>query len=262
MMRKFIKRWLYGSCPGFAGSFPYFGTRIYFPRNSVSFLAACAEGVYEADNVRLLSALIEPDSMLFDIGANIGLMAAPVLHQQPNARVVSFEPSPNTLPFLRRTIAESAYRDRWTLVPKAVGAESGKVSFSLSDQKYSLFDGIRPTHRVATVGRAEVEMTSVDTTWTELGKPAVSVLKCDVEGGELGALSGAVECLSTMRPAVLLEWNRKNLVAYDIAPNALLHFAIENGFRVLAVPSLVEVISPKALEAHMAFTESFLLLPR
>lgn len=34
-LRQHIKTWLYGSCPGFAGRFPYFGVTVHFPRNSV-----------------------------------------------------------------------------------------------------------------------------------------------------------------------------------------------------------------------------------
>src|SRR5690242_4653731 len=67
-LRKSIKHWLYGSCPGMAGAFPYFGTRVYFPKKSLSFTAACAQGVFEYDNLRILQSLVRPDSTYFDIG--------------------------------------------------------------------------------------------------------------------------------------------------------------------------------------------------
>jgi hypothetical protein len=89
-LRQTIKYWLYGRCPGFAGSFPYFGTRVYFPPGSKSFLAACEQGIFEADNVRLLQGLVRPGSYFFDVGTNIGLMSAPVLHTAPDVRIVSF----------------------------------------------------------------------------------------------------------------------------------------------------------------------------
>src|SRR5207302_6765911 len=101
---KALKRWLYGSCPGFAGSFPYFGTNVYFPKGSLCFRAACEQGIFEAENVRLLQGICRPGSHMFDVGANLGLMALPVLRHVAGCKVVSFEPSPNTLPWLERTI--------------------------------------------------------------------------------------------------------------------------------------------------------------
>jgi FkbM family methyltransferase len=260
--RQQLKYWLYGHCPGFAGAFPYFTKRVHFPKGSLSFKAACAQGIFEADNVRLLQALTRPGTCLFDVGTNIGLMAIPVLHAQPHSRVISFEPSPNVLDSLRLTIAKSGCQDRWTLVEKAVGAEVGNVNFSLSDQVNSLFDGIRPTNRVASVRQIEVELTTVDETWRSLGSPQVSIIKIDVEGAELDVLRGARECLKKERPSVLMEWNRQNLTAYCCAPELLMEFATEVGYKILSVSSLAEVVGKTGLAAHMAFTENFLLIPQ
>ena len=259
--RKSLKHWLYGSCPGLAGAFPYFGTRVYFPKGSLSFTAVCEQGIFESDNLRILQSLVRPDTVYFDIGANIGLMAVPVLQNNPKCRVVSFEPSPNVLPYLQRTVHGSVYRERWTLVPKAVSAQSGRVTFTLSDQKNSLYDGIRPTNRVASVKQVEVETTTVDETWRALGSPAVSIIKCDVEGADLDVLNGARDCLRAERPVILLEWNAENLAAYGCPSASLLSFAREHRFRLFSIPRLVEVLTDKELCLHMLFTENFLLCP-
>jgi FkbM family methyltransferase len=259
--RKKIKKWLYGSCPGFAGAFPYFGTRIYFPKGSWSFHAACEQGIFEAENVRVLQSFARPDAVMFDVGANIGLMAAPILQKEEKCRIVSFEPSLNVLPFLQRTIKENPHGDRWTLIPKAVGAKSGCVTFSLSEQANSLFDGIRPTQRVATVRQVEVELTTLDETWHGMGSPPVSHIKIDVEGAELDVLRGAIGCLRKERPPILLEWNPVNLAAYGCPSSSLLNFAAEENYKLYAVPQLVEIHSAMELDLHMLFTESFLLMP-
>jgi FkbM family methyltransferase len=165
------------------------------------------------------------------------------------------------LPYLQRTVKESAYRERWTLVPKAVSVQSGKVTFTLSDQTNSVYDSIRPTNRAASVKQVEVEMTTVDETWRALGSPSVSVIKCDVEGAELDVLRGALECLRTERPTILLEWNATNLAAYGCAHGSLLDFAREEKCKLFSVPRLVELHSVQELDLHMMLTESFLLVP-
>ncbi len=260
-LRRSLKRWVYGSLPGLAGRFPYFGVQVYFPKGSQAFLAACEQGIFEKENVRLLQAFVRPRSWMFDVGANLGLMSIPALSASPEANVVAFEPSPNALPWLRRTMAESSMGDRWKLVPKAVGADSRRVSFSVSAIEEGLYDGIRATGRAGQDRMIEVEQTTLDLTWRDLGSPEVSMIKCDVEGGELGVLEGARECLAGSKPAVLTEINRQNLAAYGHTLGALMAFIRGVDYRCFAVPHLVEVRTPRELEAHMAFSESFLLLP-
>jgi FkbM family methyltransferase len=261
-IRKLLKRWLYGFCPGVAGSFPYFGTSVYFPKGSLSFLEACEQGIFETENVRLLQGLVHPGTWFIDVGANIGLMSAPVLQHVGDARVLALEPSPNVLTYLERTIAGSPYATRWTLVPKAAADFLGHVKFSLSAQENSLFDGIRNTRRVPSAREVEVEVTTIDEEWKGIGSPVISAIKIDVEGAELGALRGSMECLRVNRPAVLLEWNAKNLAAYGCLPETLLSFAIAEGFRLLSLPYLVEVSDETQLRLHMLRTESFLLCPQ
>ncbi|MDQ3006441.1 MAG: FkbM family methyltransferase [Chloroflexota bacterium] len=261
-LRKWVKYLLYGFCPGFAGRVPYFGTVLFFPRKSITFRAVCEQGIFEADNVRLLQILIRPNTWLFDVGANIGLMSAPVLHAHPSSRVLAFEPSPNVLPYLQRSITASPFRDRWAIIPKAVGANRGQVRFSLSSPENNLFDGLRSTSRVEAIAEIEVEMTTLDFEWERLGCPSISVIKCDVEGAETQVMAGAQNCIKKQQPAILLEWNAQNLKAYDYSPDSLLSFTKTLGYGVYAVPSLTLITTENELQAHMGFTESFLLLPR
>ena len=261
-LRKSLKHWLYDRCPGVAGGFPYYGTKIRFRPGSMLFRVACEQGVYEAANLDLLVGLARPGAWHFDVGGNIGLMAAPILARVPHCRVVSFEPSSNVLPYLQRTAAESPFADRWTVVPKAVGAEVGIVKFSLSAPANSPYDGMRATDRVSRDREVEVELTTIDAEWRRLGSPQVSAIKIDVEGAELDVLHGANECLKTVRPPVLLEWNAENLAAYKYAPESLLEFAHGIDWQVFAMPNLVEVRTLRELSLHMVRTESFLLSPR
>jgi len=260
MIRKKIKRLLYGSCPGFAGAFPYFGVKVHFPPRSWSFYAACEQGIFEQDNVRVLQSLIQPGTTMFDVGANIGLMAVPILRHCSNCRVVSFEPSANVLPSLRKTIAGSPFGSRWQLVEKAVGIREGTSEFVISTQAESPFDGFRNTRRASASSTVTVQVTTLDTTWRALGQPAVSIIKCDVEGADLDVLEGARVCLAATNATILTEWNATNLAAYERSPVSVLEFARSTGYRLFGVPGFVEVSDPTELKLHMIETESFLLV--
>lgn len=223
----------------------------------------CEQGIFEHSNVAFLTRHVRPDTVAFDVGANIGLMAIPILHSCPSCSVVSFEPSPNVLPFLRKTIASSSVRQRWTLIEKAVADFEGTTRFAVGDPKASLFDGIHDTHRIGGhKQQTEVPVTALDSVWESKGRPAVSIIKCDVEGGDLAVLKGARQCLQQTKAVILTEWNLQNLQANGCEPDAILRFSDEIGYRMFSVPAFSEVTDSTGLRLQMAVTESFALLPR
>jgi FkbM family methyltransferase len=260
-LRSRTKKFLYGRVPGFAGRFLYFGCRVYFPRQSVLFQAVCDQGVFEADNLAVLCGLAEAGTTVFDIGANIGLMAVPVLRTCPDVRVVSFEPSPSTITYLRRTAAGGGFGDRWIVVPKAAARAVGELEFHTSRAGDDAYEGLRSTGRAASAGTVRVPVTTLDTEWEALGRPRISVVKIDIEGAELDALRGATNLLAGCRPTVLMEWNAINHKVYGYVPADLLSFAVEHRYRIHTVPGLAAVRDPSVLRAAMATGETFLLVP-
>ena len=251
-----------GLFPVVGGKFTYFGTRTYFPRGSSIFQSACQDDIYERDVTAWLCHLVEPESLFIDVGANIGLTSIPVLREVPTSRVLSFEPSPNSLPYLQRTRRECAFQDRWDVLGKAAGDSEGTVQFCIADPRYGALDGLKDTRRGGELHAVHVPVTTLDTEWRRLGSPRVSCLKIDVEGAEALVLAGAEGIVSHERPYVLLEWHRVNLAAHGIDVGALLSYANSHDYDVVAFPSLVRVAAVHLLEIHMLQTEMFLLVPR
>jgi FkbM family methyltransferase len=260
-LRKQIKKWLYGKCPGFAGAFPYFGTKVYFPKNSLIFRLACDQGIYEQDNILILHSLVKPNSVYFDIGANIGLMSIPILHKCDSCTVVSFEPSPNALQFLTRTADNSQFSKRWKVIGKAAGSKNGTLDFFIASPDMGAYDGFQDTKRANTNNRIEVSVTTIDIVWKSLGEPAVSTIKIDVEGAELETLQGAINCITKEQPSILIEWNISNLDVYNCSQESLIVFARQHNYQVYSLPNFVPILNPELLKLHMIKTESFLLLP-
>jgi FkbM family methyltransferase len=256
-----LKKIWFGNLPESIRAFPYFGIRVHFPRNSMMFHVACDEGMYEWDNLRVLQAFAAEDTVVFDVGANIGLMAVPLLATKPRIIVHSFEPSPNSLPYLRRTVEGGGFGERWKLIEKAVGAEVGNVELHLADEANGAFDGVRNTERVAIGRSVKVPLTTLDAEWEAAGQPPISLIKIDVEGAERSVLNGAAACIARNLPAILVEWNASNLAAFECDPAWLLHFGAGNRYSLFSVPNLARVASARELTAQMALTESFLLLP-
>jgi FkbM family methyltransferase len=261
-LRRALRRWLYGRCPGVSGRFPYYGTTVYFPRGSLIFELACEQGVYEHENVKLLLAFSRPDSYVFDIGSNIGLMSVPLLHSLPQVRVASFEPSPLTYPYLERTWARSAFRSRWSISPKALAEHAGEIDFFVADAAWGVFDGTADTGRGGPKRVVRVAATTLDAEWTALGQPPVAAIKIDTEGSDVEVLMGGRNCLAAAKPYVILEWTAENLRVRGTKPESLIGSAAELGFSLYSTPGLVPIATESDLRLHMRLTETFVLSPR
>ena len=259
--RQRLKYWFYGRCPGVAGKFPYYGTRVYFPPGAVIFKVICEQGVFEPEIIHRLTNLTRPDTSVFDVGANIGLMSVPVLQSCSTCRVVSFEPSPNSLPYLQRTAAESVYKDRWTVIGKALSREAGKLDFAIGNSRDALFEGFKSGPRIPRAHTITVPVTTLDEEWSRLGKPPVSVVKIDVEGAEGLVLDGSHELLTNCHPHVVLEWYEAHLKGFGTKSDELLSIAEHFGYRIYSIPTGVPVDEERTLQVQMTGCYNFLLVP-
>lgn len=260
-MKKTLRKWLYSKCPGMKGAFPYYGTKVYFPENSLIFNMACDQGTYEHEMVKLLMTLVKPNSYFFDVGANIGLMSIPILYHVESCKVVSFEPSPNTLPYLKRTVEESRFQNRWMVIGKAVTDHMGDIEFSMTYPAQGAFDGICDTKRGGDTKKTVLPSTTLDREWEQMDRPNVSTIKIDVEGAELSVLRGAINCIKKSQPYILLEWNSLNLAPYHFQSKDLLILAKDIHYRVFSMPLLIPVDDETTLSVQMLRTENFLLVP-
>lgn len=215
--------------------------------------------MFEADITIYLLKLAKPGTFLFDIGANIGVMSVPILASNHQVSVVSIECSPSTLPYLRRTHANSAYQNRWRLFEVAISDKDGVVDFFTSGPESGAHDGLKDTRRVPGSTKVEVHARTLDGVWTEIGRPSVSVIKIDIEGGESAALRGAKMLIETCKPYILFEWNLENINAYGQEEIDIFNL-IGKGYKLYSLPILIEV-TKAILPLELARGEMFLLAP-
>lgn len=137
------------------------------------------------------------DDVLFDIGANVGMVA---LHAAKICRTVAFEPDPS---FRHRLEVNSALNPDRTIILEP-------VAISDSDESVVLFtdgdDGNSPSlvHQRDETGSVTVSARSLDSLMAEGRLPRPTVIKLDIEGAEILALRGAKQLLrSPGRPRAL-----------------------------------------------------------
>ena len=242
------------------GSFNYYNQTVYFPKNSIIFQRAIKEGIYEHDILSIIFPLIKPNTEVFDIGANIGIMAIPMLTFDKSIKVISAEASPNSLPFLNKTNASSPDKNRWVVIDKAIADKAGKLNFHLASKDNGAYDSISDTKRASYLNVVEIEATTIDAIWQSRNQPEVSVIKCDIEGADLLALRGGNECIEKCKPAVLIEWNLLNIKPFGFTNKDLYDFARLINYEIYAIPALIKITSEFDLDLQSKYTENFLLV--
>jgi FkbM family methyltransferase len=152
---------------------------------------------------RIISAIVKPDMMVFDIGANIGWYSC-LAHGllQGRGKVAAVEPMPRALRLLRNSARS---RPLIEVVPSAIGEARGRAR--LLEAK--LLD----TSQVDYSGAGEVDVVTIDELAARFGHP--DVIKIDVEGAELAAFRGAAQTLSNARPPLIMfEYIPGNVAAF------------------------------------------------
>jgi len=144
-------------------------------------------------------AQIEPDAIVIDIGANIGLFS--LLAAQKGAKVQAFEPEPDNFAILQRNCQLNA-ADDVTARQAAVSTASGVSTLYLHDNtgytgRHSLFPG-RGTRTI------EVSSLTLDEIVASAGRDSVDLVKIDCEGSEYDIIYGSsIDTLDRVKQVIV-----------------------------------------------------------
>ncbi len=157
-------------------------------------------GTYEPEQSGLFHQHIRPGHQVLDIGAAAGyytLLSAKLVGT--TGRVVSFEPDPNNLQFLRSHVEQNGL-SQVTILPIALADETGTARFGGGTGT--------GTGRLCENGVVQVSVQRLDDTAADMGlRP--QHLKIDVEGAEMAVLRGGQKLIRTHRPTIFLSTHDK-----------------------------------------------------
>ena len=166
-----------------------------------TFRAYALEGVHEESTTILFKKVVKEGDVVVDLGANIGyfsLLAAKLVGKK--GKVYSFEPEPRNYNYLLKNIELNGY-DNVFATQKAVGEEAGKVKlyicpYDTGHHTINQYGGIKEYESVYKYDSTEdkkefveVEKVSLDDFFKDRTQQ-IDVIKMDVEGAEMLALSG------------------------------------------------------------------------
>ncbi|HYO15160.1 MAG TPA: FkbM family methyltransferase [Thermoanaerobaculia bacterium] len=167
-------------------------------------------GGFQRHVTRSRFASIPADGVIFDVGANTGVMALQFAKLAPRGHVYAFEPTHYAFARLQTNLGLNPdLAARITAIQIFVSASRGDRPapqiFASWKVDGTRDDGRHPVHLGTPVSAEGVGTTTVDTFVAEHGLARLDFVKIDTDGHEMEVLKGAVETLDRFRPAVVFE---------------------------------------------------------
>lgn len=174
---------------------------------------------YDRLTALILLDHLAQDAVCIDVGAFQGEITRQMLDAAPAGRVLAFEPLPDQAAALRQRFADYPVE----VLELALSDRAGPSAFNqvLSNPAYSglirrAYDRAHERDR-----QIQVHTARLDDLLAERALQRIDLIKIDVEGGEYGALSGALETIRRHRPLILFEYGRGASDHYGVSPEQM-----------------------------------------
>ena len=202
---------------------------------------------FEPYTTELFQRAIRPDSVVLDIGAQLGyfsLLAA--RWTGPKGKVFAFEPAPSNFALLESNVRLNGYASIVHPVQKAVGEKNVQTTFFI--YRDSASHVMYPDPQVKVRETISVECIAIDD-FLE-GRP-VDVIKMDIEGNEPNALKG-MSCTIQRNPDLVLfaEYAPAFLRRAGVQPEAYITHLESLGFYPQMIDEDTRRLRPVARETY------------
>ena len=159
-------------------------------------------GSYEIRKRLAFEHEIAPESVVYDIGANVGyysLMASVLAG--PKGYVYAFEPLPRNIRYLNRHVSINQIKNI-TVLEAAVAGQTGEAYFNTGAST--------SMGHLANSGEIKVRQVSLDDLLNAGQIQPPDYMKVDVEGAEYEALCGARALINEHRPVIFLDTHQRS----------------------------------------------------
>jgi FkbM family methyltransferase len=162
-----------------------------------------------ANHVRICKLLEIENPVIFDIGANHGLIAANyAVSLGVGGGIHLFEPNPYLIPDIKDNLESSGYRGEIIINQMIVGAKAGEQSLNIArdDGTSSVLDVEEKLLQRNPNGYSTNEVINVEMTTLDLyceNNILIDILKTDTQGYDLQVLQGAEKLLSKNKISII-----------------------------------------------------------
>lgn len=156
-------------------------------------------GEYEPESTAIWQQLARDATIIFDLGANIGIYSLLAADANPRAAIHSFEPTSELFDIFCANIQKNRMANI-VANPLAVGARSETVFLNKCTGSDNANEGMNFVSANPVVASAPpIPQVCLDDYCEQRGIEGIDLLKMDIEGAEYDALCGAKGLLSSQR---------------------------------------------------------------
>ena len=224
--------------------------------------------VYEKSEQRLVTRLVKPGMLVFDIGANIGdysILLSKLVGS--SGKVYSFEPASTTFNQLQERLISLKINNVYEF-KKAFYSDDTQIEFNEFPDDFSVWNSIGKPQMLDPQGSGQyvpitnteiVEAIKLDSFCLENSIDHIDYLKIDVEGAESDVLEGSRELLKNKSIRYIqFEISQKMLEGLNRIAKSTFDILIENGYechRITEEGNIGEVVvdSNSFYENYIAF---------
>ena len=155
----------------------------------------CWLGWCEKAEAKAFNDSLQDDSVVWDVGANVGYYTLIAARGSPKRKVFAFEPLPSNIAIIRRHLTLN-HLTNVSVIEAALSDRNGTAFFQESANN--------SMGRLQPDGKLKVTCVTIDGLIRDYQVPPPSVMKIDVEGAEFAALSGGINTLKRLKPIIFL----------------------------------------------------------
>jgi len=209
-------------------------------------------GYYEREGIATWQTFINNDSIVVDVGANIGLYSLAAATKLTNGKVYAFEPVAAVRQLLEKNISLNQFTTI-VVVPFSVSNTCTIEPVFISAEDNLGMSGLLPPENFS--GKKEwVQSVRLDDWAKDTGLQKPDLIKIDVEGAELNVLTGMQQLLQRHQPIIFIEMIEQQLKQYGHSAAEV--YQLLNGFGYQPY----FVLAPNQLQLVEGFKESYNLV--
>ena len=206
-------------------------------------------GYYEKETILTLEEFLTPDSIMLDVGANIGYHS--IVASAKAKKVIAIEPSTQARTQLQENIQLNRI-ENIQVFDFAAGNENKAARFFSSGQDNTGMSGLHEPENFS--GFTEDIVVKKLDDWLVIEKLKIDVVKIDVEGAEWDVLAGMEKTIRRDQPIIFIEVIDAQLSPFGRSSNDIYGFLRSRNY------SAYEITSPKQLRIITEPIEGYSIL--
>lgn len=164
------------------------------------------EDAFDRELLRIIDTQVREDSVVWDIGANVGVFAFAAATVARRGTTLAVEPDIWLAQLMRRSMAlDHNHGLNLTVLPSAISDRNGCATFLIAERGRAS-NSLESSGGRSQAGGARARVTVPTLTLdTLLEQSMPTFVKIDVEGAEAAVLRGATRLLRDVRPTIYIE---------------------------------------------------------